>query len=578
MTSTEVYTYNSNMPGNNVFDQLASTLGKKERRELLQKIRNTAPSYSEVLHETSDEDLTVDLDTEYDNLGFIERIVLFIVSLFRQQTLMEALEEKLIKEVKNRIESSNVKLCDFSANQLVTSFYEELKKLANSLIVFKNPMESVFNDHKYEFIAHLAGLELKETQHRLEAETDAAVLRKDHGLDLDQAKEKVDSNLDAIFKEVDEKERQYVFTHMRSFFQLYYLVEFDFESILNKFDVDTSSNKAVCRVADVKTRLLELTDILFTFKLSPPGIYIENLFLFYFREDLEDENQGSGQNLSLAITNANKAMSAIGIFNKNVPMVDLAKYMTKRINYEPKDLGGGEEWFAMFKSFWKHRVDEATFRYIRQEKQKELLQEAADFVDMNHIPLVNYYNPHNWEGDIKPLYMYTLGFVNGVFTRTFPRKMNNTFKRVLIDGDFYKKVNREEFNDAYNAARNIPVKIHSLEEYLSPDGELGKDLRAISKERTSPPLKQKKMRAAMSQADTIALEIIEEALKTLVSLANISKGLLYGESGGKYDTLVNISFIEGGANADFKADLDDILQQLHSAIGLADSLYAIEKK
>jgi len=69
------------------------------------------------------------------------------------------------------------------------------------------------------------------------------------------------------------------------------------------------------------------------------------------------------------------------------------------------------------------------------------------------------------------------------------------------------------------------------------------------------------------EASDEAAEIIDRAGKALKSLVTVIGGILKGEAGGRYDSLVNLGSLAGRSGA-YLASLKNVHQKLEKALNL----------
>ena len=80
----------------------------------------------------------------------------------------------------------------------------------------------------------------------------------------------------------------------------------------------------------------------------------------------------------------------------------------------------------------------------------------------------------------------------------------------------------------------------------------------------------------MKSADIEAETIIQNVQNHMQALVRVLNGILYGEIGGRYDTLSNLSFIGGRTNQAYMAGLDAILQKSKKVTALIEKIFVVE--
>ncbi len=147
---------------------------------------------------------------------------------------------------------------------------------------------------------------------------------------------------------------------------------------------------------------------------------------------------------------------------------------------------------------------------------------------------------------------------------------------VLVDGEFYRKDNRIEFTDAYDALLRLPDLLAALDAKMGPEGEIGSAWLAASREIGSSSAKRRKSRSLIRVAEEEAERLIEREGAALKTLVHIIRGFLKGEAGGRYDSLANLSYIDGKANKDFQRSLDRAKDRCEKALDLLAELSGVD--
>ena len=150
-----------------------------------------------------------------------------------------------------------------------------------------------------------------------------------------------------------------------------------------------------------------------------------------------------------------------------------------------------------------------------------------------------------------------LAFLDAFYRGPFLRELNRPLKVVLVDGEFYRKDNRIEYTDAYDALLRIPELLSAFDARLGPEGELGASWRSANAEMGSSRRQAAQAadpsRAAPRRRPSASSSAMGSALRTMTL---ILQGFLKGEAGGRYDSLANLSYIDGKANKEFLRSLD----------------------
>jgi len=96
---------------------------------------------------------------------------------------------------------------------------------------------------------------------------------------------------------------------------------------------------------------------------------------------------------------------------------------------------------------------------------------------------------------------------------------------------------------------------------IAPSGDIGKRYRMVQSEMIALAVKRRKIQSLEMEASEEASGIIDRASRSLRSLINILGGILNGEAGGKYDSLVNLGSLSGKSGS-YLAVLRNALQRI----------------
>jgi hypothetical protein len=153
-------------------------------------------------------------------------------------------------------------------------------------------------------------------------------------------------------------------------------------------------------------------------------------------------------------------------------------------------------------------------------------------------------------------YELALSFLLGFARGPLVKDINRPLKILLVDGEFYRKDNRIEFTDAYNCFLHLEENVLALDARAGPEGEVGLAWAKVSGEMTSLPIKRRKLDGIRRGFEEEAETLIRSAGTAFVGMSRILQGVLKGEAGGRYDSVQNLSFLDGRSNRDYLRSLD----------------------
>ena len=556
------------------FDRLVAGLSTEERRGMLRSIEENLNIDSEPLFADAEESEEISLEVIHGRLGLIHRIILFFKALIVQRNVLDVLEESLLLRYAAEIERAYQGLFDAKTNSLGYAFAKELKGLRDALAPFVDPLSRAFGPDKKDFVAFMAGIEFPLHQERILEVTDPATYFGDGVSDFDMRRQ-MDAALKEALKDISESDRAEMYRHVRALYFLNELVFFPHSKILSSFTA--GAERETVPVGQVKNQLLEFGDILVS-QVEAPGITaLKALFLFDPKMNEEQDIAKTTDVLKAALEGALQGLAEIRSFCTAIPLKKLLKVVSENVSYTPDQIGGGEDWFALYRKFWEDRIDRELEIFSFSTHSQKLVGEACRLLKMDALPTLPHYSAKSLEDGGGVRFEMTLSFLLHFIERLFMTEMHRVLKIFIVDGDFYKSLNRQEFTDSYDGIRGAMESIKHLDADLSPTGEKGLEVSLVRGEMVKQNLRYKRLRSVLKTVDERAEGIVNSTKEHLALLIHVTKGILFGESGGRYDTLSNISYIGGSENASLLDRLNRALKQSEEGQRVMNELYDLER-
>lgn len=354
-----------------VFEQMAAHLSEAEREQILERIRLSSKSGEEPLY-VEPEDDTIELEIIYERLSFFQKLALFIRSLFTQKDPIEVLEDSSMDRLAKEAASQSPGLFNGKTKCFEAAFAFELRELKERTAVLADQLVSAGNDRK-EFLAFLAGIEFPSLQSQLlNASTPEYYPQNSEGTNWHEVKRQMQADVRQHMEGLNEDDREVMYQHTRSLKLLSDLVFFPFAKILSFFE--SSDASVAVSLMSVRESFLELGDILASMATPPKGTLLKALVLFHSKDTNDDAALQKLYQL-----NAN-GVAQIRTFNHRVPMMKLLKIAKRDIGYRPSTRSGGEDWFAVLKSFWEERITHAIDKASYEDNKNGILQEFSKLV------------------------------------------------------------------------------------------------------------------------------------------------------------------------------------------------------
>jgi len=560
-----------------IFDELAAELSTQERRELLDRISASAQFSAEPLFKAAPARFaleSVDYKAKASSLGFFARILLALRAVFSGKSKEELLRDDDLRQIARRIEVRYPLLIDRRRYLLLEGLADELRRLRDAARYFYDILDRSVEKDKSAFFAFLASIELPDLHGRLETETDPYSSARSEASETDM-RGALHAVIDSAVAEMDESGRRAMYRDLRSVIFLKRLSGFLFERLFGAFKPGLGAGgMGGAAYAEVKDLFLELGDILRSMSEPPSAVLMEALFIFIEREEIAKPEAESI--LKADIARAETALGRIRAFNERVPMAELSRIVSGDPSYQPRDLAGGEDWLAIYKSFWRERIDARIDEWKSDRRSRQLAEEIAAFVGKPGPTA--FASISSRECDAAPAIRFesALTFLDAFIRGIYQRELLRPLKIILVDGEFYRKDNRLEYTDAFDCLSRLPDAIAVLDARLSPQGEVGAAWARAKGEISPSAIKHRKLSTISREAEDEAERIVRDAADALADMAKLLGGIMKGEAGGRYDSLSNLSSMDGKGNREFLKSLSAAKGRCESALSFVAELSGLD--
>ncbi len=557
-----------------VFDRLVKNLDSSERRDLLKKLQKTAGLVTKALyHEAAP--VAFDPEQEYQSLTIWQRLFLLIEILFTHKDRGTILEARLFRRLAAKIKQQCPGLIDASQSLFLGKMYEYLETLKKSAAFFAETLPETLD--KKAFFALLARTELEIYEEKILEETDPYKLwREIAAHEENEVRIEMMHRLDDILESIPAESKQPVTRDVRAFYALQSMSAHPFGPMLSYFRPG-ESGEPVCSFPDLKRDLIQLVARLFQVRYSPSAAALQTLFLFRYREELEEADFNLTGVLQDDLNRTRVALAAIEKFNADIPLILVVKLISRNLDYHPEASGRGEGWFNLYREFWRSKIETIYNSFFIERQRESLGQDAVRFLGRIRLPELEVYKADQFAQGVNPKHALSLSFLTGFAEGTF-QHMYRSLKLILLRGEFYKEENRNVMTDSFNFISKIADKISGLENRLKPGGDLRQQIDALGKEILKPRLRSIKLQSILNRADKDALFIVNETLKQLKNLIQVLAGILYGQPGAPFDTLLNRNAIGGDENKELIASWKTSMETIEKVYHLLSDIQAIEVK
>ena len=550
------------------FDQLVKSLSKEETQSLLESIQNSIEEFRSEAQPEEKDSLSEKI-IEHQQAGissepFLIRLWLSIRSFLRSIPLKVIYNEELLKRMAKNLKRSAGAYININQNIYTGVFYTELKNLRKTQLFFTSLL-SAYDSGKGSFYMLVSSFVAPATYEKLMKETNPFSIK---------IGSEVSSNIrtgflrkiDSVFSNLtdDEKSEMYLCAQaiewMKSFCSL------ALDRTLLRFNVISDSN-ASCQALTIQPEMEVLSSILYSKKNIPHNL-LQALFLMHAQETIIDDDNRMVNEADEFVKEAIEALSAIRIFLKQVPLLDITRYIKKDINWMPYKLTGGEDWFIYFKQAWYERFNQKWSTWSYEQKKFNIkvqminLLKVGDLESMKFCPWRNLWVECKFKKELPFLFLKTF------FYSFYNEKLSDTLKTILVEGNFYKHENLNEYTTSYNVLEHRKGEFEKFENRLSPTGDVGTAFAKIRAEKTATLKNKNQIEGLMHTIESESKQLITSSIDALKSIELILTGILGGGKTSTYATITNWAVIAGVNNGLFREEVAAAKEQIHTSINL----------
>jgi hypothetical protein len=561
------------MEAGGTFNRLVSEMSLEERNNLLERLNTQSNMAQEPLYEGQDTPAE-DMEEQYKQIPWYYHLFFLFLSFFKRRSPKQLFEDRMVAKLGRSIDTLAPGFYDYHQDLLLPQFHKELASLKEGSRFFYTSLDSSVNRDKGAFFAFLASLEMGEIHRRLSGDTDpGALAEKNAGISETELRQLAFRFMEDSMAAITEEQRAAMYGNARLLYCLKDLSSFLFDRVILAFTPSAPGPVCVCRI--VKDQLLELNNILFSLKEVPSMTLLESLFVFILQEHVGEQGFEIDKELRRLLARAEDSVAAIRNFNKQVPLTLILRCSFRNMSLAPKIKSGGEDWFVVYREYWKRHVEEQFAEYMRQRRQRDLNNSFRYFLKGTSLKIlgsaVSDTNPNGFPA----AGAFSLSFLLTFYSVVFMNDINRIIRPILIDGEFYKRENRTEFTESYNELIKLEDVIKKFEANISPAGDYGKRYVQARSDMTSLPIKRRKIQMVLEEASGEAEKIIERTRDAIQRMIKVLNGIVKKDPDGKYDTLANLSALSGKGTA-FINGITESIQKFQKTLQLLDDIDAME--
>ncbi|AIN93271.1 DUF5312 domain-containing protein [Treponema putidum] len=550
------------------FDQLVKSLSKEETQTLLETIQRSMEDFAAEAQPEEKATLSEKI-REHQGIGiasepFLIRLWLSIRSFLRSIPLKVIYNEELLKRMAKNLKRSAGAYINIHQNVYTGVFYTELKNLRKTQLFFTSLL-SAYDSGKGSFYMLVSSFVAPATYEKLMKETNPFSIK---------IGSEVSSNIrtgflrkiDAVFSNLTDEEKTEMYLCAQAIEWMKSFCSLALDKTLLRFNVISDSN-ATCQALTIQPEMEVLSSILYSKKNIPYNL-LQALFLMHAQETIIDDDSRMVKEADEFVKEAIEALGAIRLFLKQVPLLDITRYIKKDINWMPYKLTGGEDWFIYFKQAWYERFNQKWSTWSYEQKKFNIkiqminLLKVGDLESMKFCPWRNLWVECKFKKELPFLFLKTF------FYAFYDDKLSNTLKTILVEGNFYKHENLNEYTTSYNVLEHRKGEFEKFENRLSPTGDVGTAFAKIRAEKTATLKNKNQIEGLMHTVEAEAKQLINSSIDALKSIELILTGILGGGKTSTYATITNWAIIAGSKNGHFREEVANAKEQIHTSINL----------
>ncbi|MBN2552524.1 MAG: hypothetical protein JXB06_07125 [Spirochaetales bacterium] len=522
----------------------------QERRALLVRIQSSVPVYTDTLQpETETAESVFVAGEQLAGMSLLGRIVLFFRSLLSGKDRVTLLEERYLKRLAVAIERENPALIDVAAGEFLEGMREELLLLRAQARALFPSLREVLGRRRREFFAFLARHELRDFRERLEEETDPRTIWENGRFsDERQVRALMIQRFHELTDAIPEAGRREVGRDAGALFALYGLSRHPFEDLLSAF---RGEEETVATFPDLKKPLNELARCLEALHTPPSARALYDLFLFLHQEHLEEPEFDLERQLADDMGMTHSALAGIRRFHERVPLPGFMRLIYRDPQYRASPLSPSADWFTFYRDFWRQWVHHRYLEFYHSRRHDALLSEALDFLALESLPRMINYRRDKFGPNTPVRHEFSLSVVRG-FLKSIFAPLSRSLKLIHLNAEFYKEENRHAYTDAFLFLEQVDARIEDFESILGPQGELRGEIQKVKAQPLGSRLRQKRISDILARADGQARTLLDAFIEQVESLKSLLYGILKGQPGDRYDTLVNLGKIGGRENSSLR--------------------------
>jgi len=553
------------------FDRLVSGLSSSERTAMLEKIQSvvTPESQSLVSDEMQDTSAMKDIEIQMKSESIFVRIWIFLKSILTNTDKKILYNAYLLSNRGKIVEKKHPHLIDSYRRIFLQGFYDRIEQLEKCADFFKESISSYEQDPG-EFYVFLSSLIVPEVTKQISEEVNPSNLPFTREV-TNELRVSLVRKMDNIIQGMPSVKRAALYNAVCNIEWLRQFSHLPFSRVLASFTDE--SNQKICPFDSIKTELCQFAKILCHGRTIVSEV-LEGLYVFTDKDNSVQESDYA-EHVTKYIENATSQISMIKMFIDTVPLRTICSVVNSESSWSPEYPEGCEDWFVKFKATWKKAFDKQWEQWLSDRKKDTVVHTMQQVFGFETMPVL----PNRpWRfvfGGIKFAYEFTLSFLNEFYQKIYPN-YQKIIKILMVEGVFYIKDNLVELTDSFTELENQKGNIIKLIESLGDEGTNGILFEKLKNENIHSPRGKAKVDSLIKSIESESHVIIVQWGAAARSIQMIIQGVISGTRNNRYDTISNLSAIQGKDNVNFREKLLEIKNGLAYALEIVKELESIK--
>lgn len=478
------------------FDKLAKELDEKEKRELLEKLKNKKDNEEskDILSIKKKEIKKDDFGSsqykiaqeEFEKKSFWDKIIIILSAIFSGKKKEDIIIKQKLNKIKNEIQSKYYNLVNFENGQLTYNFLNELLSIAD-IVNLLNPVINLYiinSNYYFEFLLKLFESEFNDNINKLYKETDPVNLKLE-GKFIDRQvynKEK-EQRINAFFSAIDNYKFERFISETTKFEIILKLIQFNWIKLFIEFSLgDIKSKISTANFAyfkNVDYMLDNLNSIISELNFSIQEVLFISQFPDYLKESIDDSDDKKNIFSNDDIDKIEKLLKAVEKFKEKVPLNKIFQYFRKDLLYKPKLIYIEKNFIDKYKERKRKEIEKLWDSFYIQLKKNDLDRLVKElFPDFNFNVLENFnlklYNQVDKNFNFKLTSIYQLNILLYFINKTYKTIIENVVNKIVIEANFISEQSKFHLTASYHTINNNIIKINEFDNKFRYENEYGK--------------------------------------------------------------------------------------------------------